>query len=189
VPRVGDTDFTIDRLIARSIDELANGLGNLINRVVAMIHRYRDGHVPATEGTAPGAEDLATACRQASDLIHVALTGFDFRRATAAVWAIVDEANRFINQVRPWELAKDEYEGSARATEQLDVVLAVLIQACRTLGDHLTLFLPDTAARVTRQCTTQDGRLPEPRPLFRRITIPKPRSTSVPQHDNLKSDR
>jgi methionyl-tRNA synthetase len=46
VPRVGDADFTVERLIARADDELANGLGNLVNRVVAMIHRYRDGYLP-----------------------------------------------------------------------------------------------------------------------------------------------
>ena len=46
VPRVGDADFTIERMIARADDELANGLGNLVNRVVAMIGKYRDGRVP-----------------------------------------------------------------------------------------------------------------------------------------------
>lgn len=46
VPRVGDADFTVEHLIARADDELANGLGNLVNRVVAMIRRYRDGQVP-----------------------------------------------------------------------------------------------------------------------------------------------
>lgn len=174
VPRVGDTDFTEERLIARTNDELANGLGNLVNRVVAMIHRYRGGRVPEADGTAPGAEELDAACRRAGDLIETALADVDFRRATAAVWAIVDAANRYVNQARPWELAKAERSGDPTAARRLDAVLAALIGACGTLGDHLAIFLPGTAARVTRQCTPEGGTLPEPDPLFRRIAAPEP---------------
>src|SRR6266851_2225767 len=90
VPRVGDADFTVGRLIARADDELANGLGNLVNRVVAMIVRYRDGRIPGPAPVPPGGEDLDAAIRQAGDLIAAALEEFDFRRATAAVWAIAD---------------------------------------------------------------------------------------------------
>jgi methionyl-tRNA synthetase len=94
VPRVGDADFTVERLIARADDELANGLGNLVNRVVAMIHRYRDGLVPDTRAGLDCGADLDTACRQARAQVAAALDDFDFRRATAAIWAIADEANR-----------------------------------------------------------------------------------------------
>ena len=111
VPRVGDADFTIERLIARADDELANGLGNLVNRVVAMIHRYRDGRIPAPAPVPPGGEDLDAAIRLAGDRVGTALAGFDFRQATAAVWAIADEANRFINRARPWDLAKADPGG------------------------------------------------------------------------------
>jgi methionyl-tRNA synthetase len=169
VPRVGDADFTVDRMIARSDDELANGLGNLVNRVIAMIHRYRDGRVPvlSPEPTPipAGGEDLAAACREARGLIGAALEDFDFRRATAAVWAIADEANRFINRVRPWELARAEGGG-----QPLDAVLAALFEACSALGRELAPFLPDAAARITRQCTPRDGRLPPAAPVFRRLS-------------------
>ncbi|WP_433475413.1 methionine--tRNA ligase [Spirillospora sp. CA-142024] len=155
VPRAGDSDFTVERLIARSDDELANGLGNLVNRVVAMVHRYRDGEVPACES-----HDLENVLREAPGAIDAALDDFDFRRATSAVWRIVDAANAHINQVRPWELAK---AGDPR----LDSVLAGLVSVCRTVGDLLEPFLPDAAARVRRQCAGQ--RLPRPEPLFRRL--------------------
>ena len=115
VPRVGDADFTVERMIARADDELANGLGNLVNRVVAMIRRYRDGRVPGPQPVPDGGEDLDAACRQAGDRVGAALAGFDFRRATAAVWAIADEANRFVNRVRPWDLARAERAGDAGA--------------------------------------------------------------------------
>ena len=167
VPRVGDADFTVERLAARADDELANGLGNLVNRVLAMIGKYRDGQVPEPGPVPPGGEDLDAAIRQAGDRIGAALDEFDFRRATAAVWAIADEANRFVNRVRPWDLAKAEPAGAAPA--RLDAVLALLTRACSALGRELVPFLPDAAARITRQCTSRDGRLPAASPVFRRL--------------------
>ncbi len=169
VPRVGDADFTVDRLIARGNDELANGLGNLVNRVVAMTHRYRGGRVPAAAQILPGGPDLDAACRQAPGLVDTALAQFDFRRATAAIWAIVDEANRHINHIRPWELAKAERDGDTAAGRQLDAVLATLVGVCRTLAEQLAPFLPDAAARITRQCASPRGRLPGPSPVLRKI--------------------
>ena len=168
VPRVGDADFTIERLTARADTELANGVGNLVNRVVSMIHRYRGGFPPDSGHLAPGSEELTAACRRAPELIETALARFDFRRATTAVWAIAEAANRYINHVQPWHLAGAE-RGDANAAHQLDSVLATLIQALRALGDNLAPFLPGTAARITRQCTASNGRLPDPRPLFERI--------------------
>jgi methionyl-tRNA synthetase len=178
VPRVGDADFTVERLIARADDELANGLGNLVNRVVAMIHRYRDGHLPERPGTGRGpygGQDLDRACRQAGTLAGVALEEFDFRQATSATWAIVDEANRLVNRIRPWQLAKAERDGTAAgAGARLDAVLRALLDACLALGRELSPFLPDAAARITAQCTPGgDGRLPSPSPVFRRLA-PRP---------------
>jgi methionyl-tRNA synthetase len=176
VPRVGDADFTVERLIARADDELANGLGNLVNRVIAMIHRYRDGQPPQRPGPGRGPAgdqdlDLDRACRQAGALAGAALAEFDFRQAAAAVWAIVDEANRLVDRVRPWELAKAERDGTAAdAGARLDTVLRVLLDACQALGRELGPFLPDAAARITAQCAPgEDGRLPSPSPLFRRL--------------------
>jgi methionyl-tRNA synthetase len=160
-------------LIARADDELANGLGNLVNRVVAMIHRYRDGRPPERAGTDCGLlayQDLDIACRQARDLVGAALEEFDFRKAAAAVWAIADEANRFVNQIRPWQLAKAEQDGSD-AGGRLDAALGTLLGACQALGRELCPFLPDAAARITAQCTPDgDGRLPSPSPVFRRLS-------------------
>ena len=171
VPRVGDADFSVERLIARADDELANGFGNLVNRVVSMIGRYRDGRVPAGSAV-PGGEELEAACRQADDAIGAALADFDFRQATAAVWAIAAEANRLVNRVRPWGLAKAERGGDLAAGHRLDAVLGVLLEACSALGLVLTPFLPDAAARITLQCTPgRDGRLPNPSPVFRRLSV------------------
>ena len=171
VPLVGDADFTVERLVARADDELANGLGNLVNRVVAMIGKYRDGRIPGLGPVPPGGEDLDAAIRQAGQRVRAALDEFDFRLATAAVWAIADEANRFVNRARPWDLAKAERAGEAPA--RLDAVLSLLARACSALGRELIPFLPDAAARITRQCTPRDMRLPVPSPVFRRLAPPR----------------
>ena len=95
------------------------------------------------------------------------LARFRRRQATAAAWAIADEANRFINRVRPWELARAERDGEGG--QHLDAVLFTLFVACSALGRELAPFLPDAAARITRQCTPHAGRLPAASPAFRRL--------------------
>jgi methionyl-tRNA synthetase len=187
VPRVGDADFTAARLIARANADLAGGLGNLVSRTVAMVHRYRGGVVPGDvvpaegadlggvdpgggEGWAgdPGAGRLLAACEQAPGLVDAALGGFDFRAAADAIWDIVDAANRYIEDVRPWQLARSHRHPEAA---RLDAVLALLVHACRCLAGQLASFVPDIAARLAAQCTPADlsGRLPEPEPVFPRI--------------------
>lgn len=166
VPRTGDTDFTPERLVARANDELANGFGNLVNRVVTLIHRYRDGCVPATQALNPrDADALRGAIREADAAVGAALADYEFRPATDAVWRIAVEANRYIERARPWELAKARDEG-------LGAVLATLLEACRAIGEQLYPFLPDAAARITRQCSAdQAGRLPAPVPVLPRLDL------------------
>ncbi|MEU0184245.1 methionine--tRNA ligase [Streptomyces sp. NPDC006207] len=169
VPRVGDADFTRERLVARADADLAGGLGNLVHRVVTMVHRFRDGVVPEAGGPGePGTEALLTACRETPDAVAAALHDVDFRRATAAVWRIVDEANRCIDETRPWELARAERRHrNASAGRRLDGVLAALVHACRALAGELEPFLPGAAALIAQRCTAgDDGRLPSPAPLF-----------------------
>ncbi len=166
VARGADADFTVERLVGRANDELANGIGNLVNRVVSMIHRYRGGRVPVASPTAPDATALAleAAILDAPGAIAAALADFDFRRATEAVWRIADEANGYVNRARPWRLAK------SAADPSLDAVLSVLLRACQAIGACLTPFLPDAAARVSRQCAPDPaGLLPAPAPLLPRI--------------------
>ncbi|HTJ66583.1 MAG TPA: methionine--tRNA ligase [Actinospica sp.] len=163
VPRVGDADFTRERLVERANAELAGGLGNLVHRTITMIHRYRGGVVPTAGDEI---KELASACGEAPGAIDAALEDFDFRRATSAVWRIVDEANRAIDATRPWQLAK------AGKDAELDVALAALHRACVTLATCLEPFLPSAAELISRQCQCTpdgDGILPPSSALFPRI--------------------
>ena len=166
VPRSGDADFTVTRLVERANADLAGGFGNLVNRVVTMVHRYRGGYVPAAESGVDA--DLDHACAQAPAQVDAALAEADFRRACAAVWRIVEAANRCIERERPWQLARAEHAGDPAAGDRLDAVLAALVSACRTLGERLRPLLPDAAGAIAGQCAATDGRLPAPRPLFPR---------------------
>jgi methionyl-tRNA synthetase len=172
VPRAGDADFTVARLIARANADLAGGLGNLVSRTVVMVHRYRAGVVPAGGGPPrdPAARLLADACERAPSRICAAIDAYDLRAATAAAWDIVDAANRYIEQSSPWQLARAEHNDPV-ATARLDATLALLVHACRCLADQLAPFIPATAAKVAAQCTPLDpaGRLPGPEPVFPRI--------------------
>ncbi len=170
VPRVGDTDFTVARLVARSNDELANGIGNLVNRVVSMIHKYRAGLAPVEpRSVIPCLAEVQAARGRAPELIEAALADGDFRAATGAVVAIADAANRLISGIRPWELAAAERSGDATASSELDCVLATLLDTCREIARHLEPFAPDLAVRIKAQCAGDGGLLPAPVPVFARL--------------------
>jgi len=200
VPRVGDTDFTAGKLVQRANRDLANGLGNLVSRVTSLARaRYQTrpgpaqvpapptGDAPARDPVArhapagdPVARDpvagdavaaLSRAVGQAPGLVREALDGFDFRAAIAACWQIVELANRYAEVTEPWHLARAARAGDTAAADQLDGVLATLLHACRALAGELSPFVPDLAARIAAACVGPDGVLPEPRPLFPRLTV------------------
>jgi methionyl-tRNA synthetase len=163
VPRVGDADFTLARLVARADDDLAGGIGNLVSRVTTLVHRFRGGRVGPSTSDSLALDSLTLGVPEE---VAQALADFDFRRAAAAVWTVVERANRYVEQERPWELARAADEASS---SRLDEALAVLVDACRRAGELLAPFLPTASARVVAQCTPVDGVLPPPVRLFPRI--------------------
>jgi len=167
VPQVGDTDFTVDRLVNRANEDLANGLGNLVNRVTSMVHKYREGRVP--ELTSQVREQLDDIAARVSQAIDSAMADYDLRAAASAVWELVDQANRFVQTSRPWDLAKAERTGDEEAGRQLDLVLARLVADCRLIGLELQPFLPRLAERVTAACAGDP--LPTPVPVFPRLEL------------------
>src|SRR5215472_201729 len=189
VARVGDTDFTVDKLIARANQDLANGVGNLVNRVVSLVHSYRNGVVrpcAPPPGTSRWLAAAASADRRGAldwpadaaevratleatpGAVRAALARFDFRAAAAAVFRIVEQANRYAETAAPWHLARAERTNGAPG-ERLDRVLGALVATCQVLASELWPFLPDLAARVAAACDDFGGTLPTPQPVFPRI--------------------
>jgi methionyl-tRNA synthetase len=205
VPRVGDADFSVEKLIARANTDLANGLGNLVNRVVSLAHSYRNGVVrPCSrpEGTSrwlANAADGRPAGLPADDWpadaialratiestpasVRAALARFDFRAGASAVWEIVEQANRYVEATEPWHLARSERAGDASAGQRLDQVLGALITACQVAAAEIWPFLPDLAARVAVACSDCGGKLPTPQPVFPRIEGVSGHATALRQY-------
>ncbi|MBB5789261.1 methionyl-tRNA synthetase [Jiangella mangrovi] len=158
VPRVGDTDFTEDRLVARHDLELANGLGNLVQRTLTLVHRLRDGVV-----SAPGTSPLTAAAEALPAAVDRAIDDFDLRRAAGALVAVVDLANRTIEAERPWDAGRRDSPGT-------DAVLAGVVHACRVVAGELTPFLPGGATRLEAQLgAVGDPRVGRPEPAFGRL--------------------
>ncbi len=157
VAPLGDTDFTAERLLQRYHQDLANGLGNLVNRTISLVRRYRGGRVPAV---LDAGGELAAA-------VDRSLAVFDLRAATDAIWAEVAAGNRLVEAARPWELAKREAAGDAAAGAELDTVLAGLVASCRAVTRELAPFLPAGAARLAAQLGDGD-RVGTPDPVFPR---------------------
>jgi len=177
VPRLGDADFTAARLVARANEDLANDLGNLVSRVVTLVHRYRGGRVPAPAEPATGdqyARDrhaLLAVSSAAPRRVAAGLDAFDFRAATGTIWAVVEAANRYVEQAEPWHLARAERGGDPAAAERLDESLALLVATCAQIGRLLDPFLPGLAARIQAACGDSAGALPPAQPVFPRLEL------------------
>ena len=155
VPRSAEADFRAERLASRA-NELADGLGNLVNRTNGLIVRFRAQGVGAVEQCSDAASALTNVTAGTPAAIDDALHRFDFRAATGALWRLVEEANRVVTTTRPWELAKAEQRGDHEATAQLDHVLRTLRDACHALAHELRPFLPAAATRLSRALTEKD---------------------------------
>lgn len=192
VPRTSDGNFVLDRLIGRYNQDLANDVGNLINRSVSMLQKYRNGVVPtlATDRPSPLREIAITVPQR----VDAAFDAFDFRTALDAIWEVVSGANRFIDDSKPWEVAKLAKSGDADAATRLDGILADLIEAIRVVGMSLSPFIPDGASRIAAQLgfpidandarTRRDWtdalagvKLPTASPVFPRIEASVPDAT------------
>lgn len=169
--RFGDTDFTVARLVGRANIDLANGLGNLVNRTLTIVNKYRDAHVSPPGPSHTATEPLRSACDRLPDLIDEALDRFDFRAALDAAWSVIDEGNRLVAAQRPWELARLEDTGDQQAAGQLDAVLSALVHACRQVATELEPFIPTGAERLLAQLGSGD-RVNRPEPAFPRLELP-----------------
>jgi len=136
IPTLDDGDFTWDKFENAYNTELANDLGNLIQRVASMITRYQSGVI----GEAPNGEhDMS--------VYHEAMESLEFNKAIDEVWLMVRSLNQYIENVKPWEIAKKvgkDSDAEAHLTEVLAYAAGALLQ----IGDLLVPFLPSTADRI-----------------------------------------
>jgi methionyl-tRNA synthetase len=135
-----DGNWTDAGFRSRYQAELANGLGNLVNRSLSMLKRYRNGVVPAIS------QELAADAAQAVEATRVHLEQNQLQAALQSIWGLVNRANQYVDQTAPFKLAKDPAQA-----QRLDEVLYNLAESCRVLAVLLQPFLPGTAAKIYAQ--------------------------------------
>lgn len=146
-----DSDFTLERFVTACNTQLADQLGNLLNRTVNMLGRYCDGAVPAPGTYGPGELALIRLADELRTRVDVAMRAFETQRALESIWELVTAANRYVNDAAPWTLAKQRAAGDAPAGERLVTALYTLAETLRLTAAYLEPFLPETAAAIAQQ--------------------------------------
>ena len=136
IPTQDDGDFTYEKFENAYNNELGNDLGNLIQRVAAMVTRYQSGVI----GDAPQTEHDMGPYRDAMERL-------EFDKAIDAVWQTVRALNQYLEQVKPWEIAKKR-DTDTEAASHLAEVLAHAVSSLTQSADLLVPFMPDTAAAI-----------------------------------------
>ena len=154
VPFGADGSVSPAAFDARYETELANEYGNLAGRTVAMVHRYREGQVPRAELD----PELAEAFAGLPDRVAALVDEGAISQALDEIWERVRRCNRYVEERAPWQLAKDEGQAG-----QLDVVLASLIEAVRSLTVMLSPWLPESSGRLLRALDAGDESWPAAR--------------------------
>ncbi len=141
-----DTDFTEERFLQRFNADLANDLGNLVNRSLSMIHRYRKGIIPSWGASAPSDQNLKDTAQKTFVVYHEAMKSISYGAALEAVWRLVSQANRYVDENAPWKLAKDPSQ-----EERLNTVLRFLAETTAALAHLILPVMPHTAENISRQ--------------------------------------
>ncbi len=173
-----DGNWTDDGFASRYSAELANGLGNLVNRSLKMLGRYRDGKVPARN------DELAKEVEAAVAETVEHLKSAKLQAGLQTIWRLIDRANQYVDQTAPFKLAKDPEQSS-----RLDEVLYNLAETVRGLAVLLWPYLPDASTKIYRQLglggepnrlslanwggLTEGHQIGEPEPLFPRKDLAK----------------
>ena len=152
MPYAQDGTITYEAFIAKYNTDLANTLGNLVNRTVAMANKYFGGAILAAGGEDPLDADLRETALSTVSGVLSSMEQYRTADALQKIIALAQRANKYIDETTPWILAKDE-----ASLPRLQLVLSNLVEAIRYLGVLLTPFLPDTAASILRQIGIQFG--------------------------------
>ena len=182
MPFAQDGTITYEIFLNRYNSDLANTLGNLVNRTAAMINKYFGGEIKDAGAEDELDADLKNVCLNAKNAVENAMQGWHIADALDEIWKIANRANKYIDETTPWILAKSEDKS------RLQTVLYNLAEAIRFIASLLSSFMPDTSAAISAQLNFDDisyesiasfgqiksgTKIGEAVPLFSRIDIEK----------------
>ncbi|WP_373823273.1 methionine--tRNA ligase [Streptococcus ferus] len=147
LPVGSDGTFTPEDYVGRINYELANDLGNLLNRTVAMVNKYFDGHIPTyVENVTDFDADLAELVTKQIAEYHQQMEQVDYPKALEAVWTIISRTNKYIDETAPWVLVKEESKSC-----QLASVMSHLAASLRVVAHLIQPFMMTTSNAIMEQ--------------------------------------
>ncbi len=149
MPHAQDGSISYDTMIERYNSDLANTLGNLVNRTVAMVNKYFGGELICNTETEPLDDSFKADIMAALAKEEKAFDEFRISDAVDAVMTIAKRSNKYIDETAPWALAKEEDKKNRLAT-----VLYNLVESIRIIAVELSPFMPDTAKAILSQINT-----------------------------------
>lgn len=141
-----DGNFSRDSLLTRYNADLANGLGNLASRIIAMIHQYFAGQIPAPLADNAGAPRSVTLAKKSADVQQEAIAHYEalqFSLALESIWSLVAATDQFLTESRPWVLAKDESK-----KEELSGILNAAAQTLRHIAALAFPVMPRACEKI-----------------------------------------
>ncbi len=157
VPRAGDADFTEQRLVDRVNQDLANGYGNLVNRIATLAEKHRPEGAPSP----PTSDPLLDLAEKTRLDVHEALSRFDIRTAASAIESLIRAANTYIQQRRPWE--KASAKPTDPASRGFDHTIGGLYATASAIAVVLQIFAPDIATRALARLERGTSGIIQPR--------------------------
>lgn len=178
VPFAQDGTITYESFLTKYNTDLANTLGNLVNRSVAMTNKYFSGSVSAPDSSCAEDRALVDAAAETAEKYVALMEQYRSADAAEAVMNLAKRCNKYIDETMPWALAKDETQ-----KERLNTVLYNLLECIRMLGVMLRPFIPAAGKAIAEQLAQECDALSfgavkrytvgEAKPLFARVDIPK----------------
>lgn len=146
MPYSSDGSATYETIIERFNSDLANNLGNLVNRTIAMSNKYFDGEILDPTANEPIDSELSQMAIDTVEAVEKYMSEYRISDLLSAIFALSKRSNKYIDETMPWALAKDENQKA-----RLGTVLFNLIESIRFIAVLLSPFMPDTAKAIFEQ--------------------------------------